>query len=81
MNEDFVAIAKREGWYSVGLVEAIAKEGHVHFSGVPAKWQRVFVTTNAIAPEWHVRMQAAFQQHFDSAISKPTKFSRAPRSL
>ncbi|HUQ45206.1 MAG TPA: vitamin B12-dependent ribonucleotide reductase [Gemmatimonadaceae bacterium] len=77
VNEDFVAIAKRERWYSEGLMEAIAKEGHVNFPEVPARWQRVFVTANAIAPEWHVRMQAAFQQHCDSAISKTTNFSHA----
>ncbi|MHB0948959.1 MAG: LAGLIDADG family homing endonuclease, partial [Gemmatimonadaceae bacterium] len=75
VNEDFVAIAKKEGWYSEALMERIAKEGHVNFPEVPAKWQRVFVTANAIAPEWHIRMQAAFQKHCDSAISKTTNFA------
>jgi ribonucleoside-diphosphate reductase alpha chain len=77
VNEDFVAIAKREGWYSDALMERIAKEGTIAFPEVPAKWQRVFVTANAISPEWHVRMQAAFQEHCDSAISKTTNFSHA----
>src|SRR4051812_37282358 len=77
VNEDFVEIAKREGWYSDALMERIAKEGHVNFPEIPAKWQKVFVTANAIAPEWHVRMQAAFQDHCDSAISKTTNFSHA----
>src|SRR3954447_11592505 len=75
VNEDFVEIAKREGWYSEALMERITKEGHINFPEVPAKWQKVFVTANAIAPEWHVRMQAAFQQHCDSAISKTTNFA------
>src|SRR5204862_5094974 len=43
----------------------------------PERWQRVFVTANEIAPEWHIRMQAAFQEHCDSAISKTTNFSHA----
>ena len=77
VNEEFVAIAKKEGWYSDALIEKIAKEGHVNFSEVPVKWQKVFVTANAIAPEWHVKMQAAFQEHCDSAISKTTNFSHA----
>jgi ribonucleoside-diphosphate reductase alpha chain len=77
VNEDFVAIATREGWYSEALMERIAKEGHIQFPEVPAKWQRVFTTANAIAPEWHIEMQAAFQQHTDSAISKTTNFSHA----
>jgi len=77
VNEDFVAVAKREGWYSDSLIERIAKEGHVHFPEVPEKWQRVFVTAHDITPEWHVRMQAGFQEHCDSAISKTTNFPHA----
>jgi ribonucleoside-diphosphate reductase alpha chain len=75
VNEDFVAIARREGWYSEELMERIAREGHIHFPEVPAQWQQVFVTANAIKPEWHIRMQAAFQLHTDSAISKTTNFA------
>lgn len=74
VNEDFVAIAKREGWYSDELVQQIAAEGHIHFDVVPAKWQRVFVTAHDVTPEWHIRMQAAFQEHTDSAISKTCNF-------
>ncbi|MEP6494665.1 MAG: vitamin B12-dependent ribonucleotide reductase [bacterium] len=77
VNEDFVEIAKAEGWYSDSLMERIAKEGRVDFPEVPANWQRVFVTANQIAPEWHIKMQAAFQLHCDSAISKTTNFSYA----
>ena len=75
VNEDFVAVAKAEGWYSDALMERIAKEGHVAFAEVPERWQRVFVTANQIAPEWHMQMQAAFQKHCDSAISKTTNFA------
>ncbi|HEY9226965.1 MAG TPA: vitamin B12-dependent ribonucleotide reductase [Gemmatimonadaceae bacterium] len=77
VNEDFVTIAKSEGWYSEALMTQIAKEGHVNFPEVPQKWQRVFVTANQIAPEWHIKMQASFQEHCDSAISKTTNFSHA----
>lgn len=75
VNEDFVAIAKSERWYTDELMERIAKTGSVQQPEVPEKWQRVFVTANAIAPEWHIRMQAAFQKHCDSAISKTTNFA------
>lgn len=77
VNEDFVAIAKAEGWYSEALVERIAKTGSVQHAEVPKKWQDVFATANNISPEWHIRMQAAFQLHCDSAISKTTNFSHA----
>ncbi len=77
VNEDFLAIARAEGWYSDELIEKIAKQGHIHFDEVPEKWQRVFVTAHDITPEWHVRMQAAFQENCDSAISKTTNFPHA----
>jgi ribonucleoside-diphosphate reductase alpha chain len=75
VNEDFVAIAKAEGWYSDDLMRRIAEAGHINFPEVPAQWQRVFVTANAIKPEWHIRMQAAFQEFNDSAISKTCNFA------
>ncbi|MEQ1857622.1 MAG: vitamin B12-dependent ribonucleotide reductase, partial [Longimicrobiales bacterium] len=76
VNPDFVKIAKNGGWYSEDLMERIANEGHIHFDEVPAEVQRVFRTAHDITPEWHVRMQAAYQEHTDSAISKTTNFPR-----
>jgi ribonucleoside-diphosphate reductase alpha chain len=74
VNEDFVKAAQEGGWYSAELMERIAREGHIHFSEVPESTQRAFSTAHDITPEWHVRMQAAFQEHCDSAISKTTNF-------
>ena len=75
VNEDFVAIAKREGWYSEDLMKQIAEAGHIHFDAVPNQWQRVFVTAHDVTPEWHIQMQAAFQDFTDSAISKTCNFA------
>ena len=77
VNEDFVAIAKTEGWYSDELMERIAKTGTVKHADVPLKRQAVFNTANNIAPVYHIHMQAAFQDHCDSAISKTTNFGYA----
>jgi ribonucleoside-diphosphate reductase alpha chain len=75
VNQDFVRIAREQGWYSDDLMTRIAEEGHIHFDEVPAEIQRVFVTAHDVTPEWHIRMQAAFQEHVDSAISKTCNFS------
>jgi ribonucleoside-diphosphate reductase alpha chain len=75
VNEDFVAIARAEGWYSEELMQRIAEAGHIQFDEVPEKWRRVFVTANHIKPEWHIRMQGAFQEFNDSAISKTCNFA------
>jgi len=70
--EDFIETAKREGFWTEGLMEKILNN-HGSARGVqeiPEPWQRVFVTAHDVAPEWHVRMQAAFQQYTDSGVSK-----------
>ncbi len=75
VNEEFVSIARKEGWYSEALMTRIAEAGNINFEEVPEKWQRVFVTANHIKPEWHIRMQAGFQESNDSAISKTCNFA------
>jgi len=70
-NPLFERAAKERGFYDAGLFEEIAKTGSVQkIDGVPEDVKRVFVTALDIAPEWHVRMQAAFQKYTDNAVSK-----------
>lgn len=74
----FVERAKRGGWYSEALMQRIAEHGSVRgIDEVPADVQRLFVTAYDIAPEWHVRMQSAFQRHVHNAVSKTINFPKS----
>jgi ribonucleoside-diphosphate reductase alpha chain len=70
-NPQFAHIATARGFYDEALMAKVAAQGTVHsLPEVPADVQRIFVTAHQIAPEWHVRMQAAFQRHLDNGCSK-----------
>jgi len=66
---------REAGLLSEELIKLVAASGSVHdIPGLPAELCRVFVTAHEIAPEWHVKMQAAFQKHIDAAVSKTINF-------
>ncbi len=70
-NPLFETATKERGFYSAELLEEIAKTGSVQrIVGVPDDVKRIFVTALDISPEWHVKMQAAFQKYTDNAVSK-----------
>lgn len=75
VNPYFREIAEKEGFCSDELMKKIALEGTLkNISEVPEKWRRIFVTAHEVTPEWHVRVQAAFQKHTDNAVSKTVNF-------
>ncbi|WDT59128.1 adenosylcobalamin-dependent ribonucleoside-diphosphate reductase [Streptomyces sp. G7(2002)] len=72
VNQTLLAELEHRGIPADGLLEQIAQNdgslaGLAH---IPADLQAVFKTAHEIAPEWHVRMQAAFQRHVDNAVTK-----------
>jgi len=75
VNSEFERLAKEEGFYSRELIMKIARTGSLRgIDEVPEEMKRLFVTAFDISPEWHVRMQAAFQKHVDNAVSKTINF-------
>jgi ribonucleoside-diphosphate reductase alpha chain len=71
----FEEIAKERGFYSRELMEKIAEASSLrNIEGVPEDIKRIFVTAHDISPEWHVKMQAAFQKYVHNAVSKTINF-------
>jgi len=76
-NRLFSEMAKSRGFHSKKLMSEVARKGTARgVKGIPKDVQRLFATALEISPEWHVRMQAAFQKHTDNAVSKTVNFPK-----
>jgi len=76
VHPEFLRVAEEKGFYSEALVEKIANNGCMKdVEQVPAQTRRLFVSAHEVEPEWHVRMQAVFQEFTDNAVSKTVNLS------
>jgi ribonucleoside-diphosphate reductase alpha chain len=75
VNPYFERIAVEEGFYDEKIIKAAMSSTSVqHIKEIPEDIRKIFVTAHDILPEWHVKVQAAFQQFVDNSISKTINF-------
>lgn len=75
VNPVLEEVLKKRELYSDELMRRIAEEGTIaHFEEIPEDIRRVFVSAHDISPLYHIKMQAAFQNHTDNAVSKTVNF-------
>jgi ribonucleoside-diphosphate reductase alpha chain len=75
VNPRFEQVTRKLGLYTDDLMKRVARYGSVaHVEELPDTLRNVFVTSHQISPEWHIRMQAAFQKYTHNAVSKTVNF-------
>jgi ribonucleoside-diphosphate reductase alpha chain len=76
VNPIFKQITQKAGFYSKELEKQIAETGSIQkIHKIPPRVRKIFRCAYDIKPEWHIRMQAVFQEHCDAAVSKTINFS------
>ncbi len=76
-NSIFEQVAREKGFYRKDLMQEIAQEGTIaKIDGIPEEIKKIFVVAHDITPEWHLKMQAAFQKYTNNAVSKTVNFPK-----
>lgn len=75
VNRNFEKKAKELNILTPDLTRVIYKEGSIKkIPGIPDSLKQIFVVSADIRPEWHIRMQAAFQKYTDNSVAKIISF-------
>jgi ribonucleoside-diphosphate reductase alpha chain len=73
----FEELAKSQGFYCPELMKSIAGTGSIRdFKEIPQEVRRLFVTAHEVSPQWHIKIQAAWQKYTDNAVSKTVNFPK-----
>ena len=71
VDKNFKEALEKKKIYNNEFMKYIAKKGSIQqMHSIPKDIRGVFVVSYDISPEYHVKIQAAFQKHVDNAVSK-----------
>mgnify|MGYP001323913804 CR=1 FL=1 len=71
VDKNFKEAMKKIKLYDKEFMKYIAKKGTIqNMESIPKSIRNIFVVSYDISPEYHIKIQAAFQKHVDNAVSK-----------
>jgi ribonucleoside-diphosphate reductase alpha chain len=73
----FIELGEKKGFLSPELIKSLSEGASLReLTQVPQYVKELFITTFEIPPVWHIKIQAAFQEYTDNAVSKTINFPR-----
>ena len=73
----FIELGEKKGFLNPELIKSLSEGASLQeLLQVPKEVKKLFITTFEIPPVWHIKIQAAFQEYTDNAVSKTINFPR-----
>jgi len=73
----FLELGEKAGFLNPDLMKALSEGANLRdLPDVPQSMKELFITSFEIPPVWHIKIQAAFQEYTDNAVSKTINFPR-----
>jgi ribonucleoside-diphosphate reductase alpha chain len=73
----FIKFGEKRGFMNSELIKALSEGASLQeLPQIPKQMRELFITTFEIPPDWHIKIQAAFQEYTDNAVSKTINFPR-----
>ena len=73
----FIELGEEKGFMSPELIKTLSEGASLQeLPQIPKEIKELFVTSFEILPVWHIKIQAAFQEYTDNAVSKTINFPR-----